>query len=617
MCLKAQGKKDKKLTDDISKALEKVFSDTGNFIVIGLTGRTGSGCSTAAEILTQSTLNLPQAGDSHFVGNEIRKFKIVKKYIESHWRPFLWLQIRSVITRYILVLNFAEFCNLVSVTLNLDLKEVRSKLDGFRENYDKAHKRIDEYLKLDESTIDGQNKKKIEAFDIFFSWLPNFSNSLRTELQKLSVSAYTKIYQNIGDNLRSSGNAQISKFSPDHIFTFAETINRVIKSARYVCSIKNEPCYIVVDAIRNPYEAFYLKKRHSDFYLMSVNTNNENRLSHLRKSHKFSDIQIKELDDKEYPSKLEGYKKYTSQNIQKCIEISDIHVNNPQSDQYGHSELRAQLAWYVSLMMHPGLVMPTSMESCMQLAYSVKQNSGCISRQVGAVVTDSSYAVKTVGWNNTAQGQVPCLLRSADDLLNGIDAAAYSIYERNDEKFREALSIKFKPFVGDIKLNGRNLSFCFKDLQNDVEKEKNQVHTRSLHAEENAFLQIAKFGGQPLKGGILFTTASPCELCAKKAYQLGISKIFYIDPYPGIATSHILSTGQNSPELILFRGTVGRAFHKLYQPLTPYKDELDMLLSIPKFSNKKDITIKSLTEDNNSLREENEKLKELLKVISK
>lgn len=66
---------------------------------------------------------------------------------------------------------------------------------------------------------------------------------------------------------------------------------------------------------------------------------------------------------------LDGYKKYTSQNIQKCIEISDIHINNPKSDEYGHSELRSQLAWYVSLMMHPGLVMPTSMESCMQLAY--------------------------------------------------------------------------------------------------------------------------------------------------------------------------------------------------------------------------------------------------------
>jgi deoxycytidylate deaminase len=601
------------LSEDISVALENVFKDTSNFIVIGLTGRTGSGCSTAADILTKPTLNLPEAGSSHFFGNEARKFKIIKKYIDAHWEPFDWLQIRSVITRYILELNFAEFCTLVSAVLEMELIEIRPKLVGLKIEYDLAHTRINNFLDLEEKTVGGQNNKKTEAYEIFFKWLPAFSNTLRDHLQKVSVSAYTKIYQTVGDNLRASGVANVSKFSPDKIFRFAETINRAIKSARFVKRQANLPCYVVVDAIRNPYEAFYLKKRHSDFHLMSVNTSNTNRLTHLRKSHKFSDSQIHDLDNKEYPSKLEGYKKYTSQNIQKCIEISDIHINNPKSDEYGHSELRSQLAWYVSLMMHPGLVMPTSIESCMQLAYSVKQNSGCISRQVGAVVTDASFAVKTVGWNNTAQGQVPCLLRSAEDLISGIDGNAYSVYERNDEKFREVLNQKFKGFVGSPKLKGRNLSYCFKDLQNEVEKEKNQVHTRSLHAEENAFLQIAKFGGQALKGGILFTTASPCELCAKKAYQLGISKIFYIDPYPGIATSHILSSGENAPDLILFRGAVGKAFHKLYQPLTPYKDELELLLSIPKGSNKKEIQIKQLTEEVISLREENERLKAQLK----
>ncbi|WP_235846252.1 deaminase [Morganella psychrotolerans] len=60
-------------------------------------------------------------------------------------------------------------------------------------------------------------------------------------------------------------------------------------------------------------------------------------------------------------------------------------------------------------------------------------------------------------------------------------------------------------------------------------KENNQVHTRSLHAEENAFLQISKYGGTGVQHGSLYTTASPCELCAKKAYQLGIKEIVFID----------------------------------------------------------------------------------------
>ena len=596
-------------TEKVATALEKVFQETSEFIVIGLTGRTGSGCSTAADILSGRPLNLPSVNDSHYLGNEARKYKIVKRYIEQQWHPFQWLQVRTVITRYILALNFAEFVMMVSDVLSENPSSVRKTLDPFKNEYEIAHKRIKSHVISGESSLEEQNNKKSEAYIIYFEWLPNFSDSLRQQLQKISVSAYTKIYQTAGDNVRSSGIANSNKFDPEKVFGLSQTINKVIKSARYVSKKNGVPCYLVIDAIRNPYEATFLKERYADFHLIAINTKNENRLAHLRGSHKFSEQQIIELDSKEYPEKLDGHKRYTSQNIQKCIEMSDIHINNPRTDQSGRNELKCQLAWYTSLMMHPGLVMPTSAESSMQIAYSVKQNSGCISRQVGAVVTDALYSVKSVGWNNPAQGQVPCLLRNAEDLLNGFDKKAYSTYEKTDEKFRDVVKVKFKNIIGKPRLNGRSVAFCFKDIQNEIEGEKNQVHTRSLHAEENAFLQIAKFGGQQLKGGILFTTASPCELCAKKAYQLGISQIFYIDPYPGIATSHVLSVGDLAPKLTLFRGAVGRAFHKLYQPIMPYKDELEMLMAVPKMSNRKDARIKYLEEEINALKIELEKAK--------
>ena len=321
---------------------------------------------------------------------------------------------------------------------------------------------------------------------------------------------------------------------------------------------------------------------------MAINTTNENRLKHLQKGRGLSSIQIQDLDNKEYPEKLSGPKKIISQNIQKCTELADIHINNPRTDEYSTSELRSQLAWYVALLLHPGLVMPTSLESNMQIAYSVKQNSGCISRQVGAVVTDSTFSVKAVGWNSTPQGQVPCILRSAEDLLNGVDENAYSSFEKNDIDFRTILNKKFNSVRREIFFEGRNLSFCFKDIKNEADKKSNQVHTRALHAEENAFLQISKYGGQSIQNGILFTTASPCELCAKKAYQLGISKIISIDPYPGISFPHIISSGTNRPQMELFRGAIGRAFHQLYNPVMPYKDELETLLDLDQLKDRKE-----------------------------
>lgn len=149
------------------------------------------------------------------------------------------------------------------------------------------------------------------------------------------------MYQLVGDNIRSSGSAK--EFNENCIFSFPALINLIIKFARYYCNSNNEPCYIVIDAIRNPYEAVYLRARYSGFYLTSVNTSNENRLKHLMESHKFTSVQIKELDKR--ISREIGWlsKKYISQNIQKCIELADIHINNPRENQFGHSELRAQL----------------------------------------------------------------------------------------------------------------------------------------------------------------------------------------------------------------------------------------------------------------------------------
>ena len=94
-------------------------------------------------------------------------------------------------------------------------------------------------------------------------------------------------------------------------------------------------------------------------------------------------------------------------------------------------------------------------------------------------------------------------------------------------------------------------------------------------------MQIAKYGGAKVKGGKLFSTASPCELCSKKAYQLGITEIYYIDPYPGIARNHILSFGKaGNPKMILFQGAIGNAYIALYAPKMPYKDEIELITGI-------------------------------------
>ncbi len=562
--------------EETFQAVNGIYNETKNFLIIGLTGRTGSGCTTAARKLSENSFPIPESYEGLTV-NEKKKHRIIKRYLDGEqWVPFYRIEARAIITYHLCLLDESS---LNGFALNTAAPEMsKTAFKEFAETLRSMHADVRDIENL---RVVGDLGDVDKVGELYFERLPRLTEELK---RVLGGARFTAFYQAAGDNIRASGAANVSDFNPLKIFNFSKHINYIIKVANRLSKEKGLACRIVIDAIRNPYEAFYLKRRYANFYLMSINTSEAQRVKSLREVRKFELSDIERLDNKEYPHKLTGGGKFIAQNIQECIENSDIHIHNSKINPFVNNDLVSQLAWYLALMMHPGLVMPTSIENCMQIAYTAKKSSGCISRQVGAVVTDSGYSIKSVGWNSTPQGQTPCLLRNAEDLLRGANESDYSDYERNDHKFRKALSDKYSQVIFKSGSSNRNLSFCFKGVQNEIEGEKNQVHTRALHAEENAFLQIAKYGGQHLAGGVLFTTASPCELCAKKAYQLGISKIVYIDPYPGIATEHILSVGAQKPALELFRGAVGRAFYQLYQPLMPYKDELELMFDLPKFS---------------------------------
>ena len=242
---------------------------------------------------------------------------------------------------------------------------------------------------------------------------------------------------------------------------------------------------------------------------------------------------------------------------------------------------------YAVLIMHPGLITPSAQERCMIVAYTAKLNSGCISRQVGAVITNEYHAIRTIGWNDVPYGQVSCNLRN---IYSHVDdepdetGICYSQFELSSEKkysngsFRESIQKDYRPHISKYqeKLKGLPCSYCFKTLENRFSGEKNQVFTRSLHAEENAMLQLVKYGGESLRNGIIYVTASPCELCSKKLYQIGVRRIVYIDAYPGIAMKHIISCGAQRPELVRYEGAYGATYFKLYSPFISYKDEMSI-----------------------------------------
>lgn len=582
--------------------IEAIYSNRKNFIVIGLTGRIGSGCTTAAEFLSEDKTNhkfnnLSIDDDSK---DSDRKRFIIDKFYKENWKPFTTIRATDIIFTYLLKYDFEDF-NKILESFNEKVHEAHIELDkdepnlqhpeinlykrinlygeiiqldeSFKEVYNAAHEKFKNFY--DEIKSECEPSRVERLYQLITVELIQISDSIRKTLGKESYKNFTDIFQLLGDNIRLYGDIQLdeSKKSAKNIYTIPESINDFIKIIKRYNDANDSPTLIAIDAIRNSLESMFFKERYSSFYLFAINAEDEHIEDRLHQKTGMTREDIRKQSKKEHQEKsLASLENFVSQNIQDCISKSDIYiVNNGKYDEDDFKELHGQLVKYVSLIMHPGLITPSVDEKMMQFAYTAKLNSGCISRQVGASITNQNGSLKAVGWNSVAEGQTPCLLRSVDDLHCNSKSKAYSTYEQSRE-FKDTLE---KEAIIPNTL-GLNQSFCFKSIYTSYNPKEigNQVHTRSLHAEENAFLQLAKYGGEGIKGGKLYTTASPCELCAKKAYQLGIKDVIYIDPYPGIARQQILMTGLYPPNIKLFSGAVGVAYHKLFEQIIPYKDEL-------------------------------------------
>lgn len=417
---------------------------------------------------------------------------------------------------------------------------------------------------------------------------------------KTKVIGYTSISEDINYSIKLLSGYKLKRYN----FYLNNPSIDILKNSTF-----NKHTLVVIDSIKNPYESLYLKQRYSNYYLIGVYTEDLERKRRLE-NNRFEQSDIEEIDAIEQLSQFKNdFVRYDSnsfkrkpivkqlikmikdnnlysvlsfiiQNVDSCLESADIFINN-EVDNKTQLLLKYNLLKYVSLSMHPGLVLPTNLERCMQIAYTSKLNSGCISRQVGAVITDADYHLLSVGWNQQPEGQLPCSYRNLQELCNHWSPEAYSDFENDDELFLSYIKNQTEEFFvenNQLFKKGKIPYYCFKDLYNKITGKQNQVHPRSLHAEETAFLNLGPSGKMLVKGGCLFTTSSPCELCSKKAKYMGISKIYYVELYSGISHSHVLSVGdkEKRPQFVLFTGAIGRAYMQLYTPLITLKDEHEL-----------------------------------------
>lgn len=667
---------------DKSIPLHKIYSQREEFVIVALTGITGSGCSDFADMMSMDfkqwqERNLIRSYEeiakspSENKQGEVFKREYQRCYqVSNYYEPFKVIKYKNVLILYVLKELFVKYQNVKIVVEHL------SKLLGYkfyhshRPNKEPYSYDVDSYFS--EDTIMGwgltnnlienlsqiatqlkrlfqlekEGKEANERYTVretmaklfFDSEFEQFCSRLYEELKQRDYYSKNFFVHRLATAIRATGSSE--KNVPDfenshdseHVFDVVELINQIIKG--YHANDRMAPRRFVIDSVRNSLEILYLRERYNAFYMMALHNDGHEKELLRKKVSRYAEGQrieeicanISSLSDIEKRIKSFEHGQFFAPDLQRCVSESELHVayntmedllkelsreeKNLEFTSYSFYTYTEQWMKYSALISRPGLVAPTRDERCMSIAYVAKFNSGCISRQVGCVIIDKERAVQSVGWNDPPASQLPCNLRDVNDLLEAkktYDEASdkddkalfeiYSKFELSDSveyPKHDASGVYGKGFSDCInqecsgktssrlEKNGLKYAYCFRSRYNTYKENKDAVNTRSLHAEENTMLRLARQGGMGLNGGTMYVTASPCVLCSKKAYQIGIRDIVYLDPYTDIAPDLVLNCGYDMPRLRAFRGAIGGTFYKLYQPFIPYKDEIKIWEEITK-----------------------------------
>ena len=213
-----------------------------------------------------------------------------------------------------------------------------------------------------------------------------------------------------------------------------------------------------------------------------------------------------------------------------CVDISDIAINNNDDDKKIFYE---KILKYFLLILNPGAFPPEEDEVYMNTAYLFSLMSTCISRKVGALIVNKKGYVIGIGFNDVGPNQIGYVYRFVKDFKEN-----KTFIENYGGDFANFLLDKIG-FISEEQVELIDIPFCFSDIYSDFKiqniglldtkgdfKHKEFRYIRSLHAEENAILQIAETGGFSLADSTIYVTTFPCELCAKKIARVGIRRLF-------------------------------------------------------------------------------------------
>lgn len=333
-------------------------------------------------------------------------------------------------------------------------------------------------------------------------------------------------------------------------------------------------CYLI-DSLKNLDELKLLRSIYRDnFYLISVFSPLIERKANLRNEKKLNDEEIDHLIDTDDKEEL-----IHGQNVRDTFLEADFFVRVSKLKKL---DIDKKIKRFLHLVFESEVITPLPKETAMYAAQSASCNSGCLSRQVGAAITDCDGNVLATGWNDVPRFGGD-LYKEGDKCDNRCLKQGFCSNNQGKTKLIDEI-INF--MTADEKLGSiinKNGTTTFEEISKTFAKilSKTDIrnlleYSRAVHAEMHAIIKGSQLTGDKMKNGKLFVTTYPCHHCARHILLAGIKEIYYIEPYAKSlclslhedsfteSEEDVLTEGKGKVKLLLYDGVAPRSYLDLF-----------------------------------------------------
>lgn len=327
-----------------------------------------------------------------------------------------------------------------------------------------------------------------------------------------------------GDTLRQRcGAGVLAELAVSEIALERQKHKDSIKSAAFA---SRRVCHII-DSIKNQEELELLRLVYRDMvYFVGVYSPQPARVKVLE--HNGMNLsQIYDLIDQD-----SGEEFAHGQTVRDTFPQADCFL---RIDTDTDSQINSRVERFLHLILGTRVVTPTAAETAMYFAASAAGNSACLSRQVGAALTDSAGSVIAVGWNDVPKaGGNLYMADPVNDPHSDKDRRCWNMDGGvcfNDDEKSQISTLVVNELVKQKLLAEESKEVALKIIAGNS-KLKNLIEfSRSVHAEMHAIINAGGLSGRGISEGKMYVTTYPCHACARHIVAAGINEVFYIEPY--------------------------------------------------------------------------------------